>query len=479
VNAWGGKENPSQRGVLSVRQRLGARAFGRIIVMCSSLLLLPIASAQRTQLEPSRFNVFTPQEDIDLGKQVAADAERQLPLCNVPKVDAYLTQLGMRLVGKLRTNGVQYPFEFHCVNDKAINAFALPGGYVFINRGAIEAADNEAQLAGVMAHELSHVALRHGTNQATKAEFAGGVLGIAEGVLGGSAGGALLAKLGAFAAGGVLLRYSRSAESQADVMGTQVLYDSGYDPRAMAQFFEKLEAETKGKNPPEFLSDHPNPEHRLERVDEEIEKLGGLPPNPKRDSAEFEAIKREVLALPVVKKPTPGASGAPKTPALPSGSFAVFQANSYTLKYPDNWKKYPDNNGSGASFAPEGGVVDDGSGHAALAYGLIVSVTQATGDPNDWDALNHATQQAIQELQKSNPNMKITRQPERVRLNGQPSLATYLSNDSPAGGQETDWLITTLRPEGLVSFVCVAPQSAYEKYDKTFNTILDSVRFPK
>ncbi|HEX8764233.1 MAG TPA: hypothetical protein VF740_03690, partial [Candidatus Acidoferrum sp.] len=121
----------------------------------------------------------------------------------------------------------------------------------------------------------------------------------------------------------------------------------------------------------------------------------------------------------------------------------------------------------------------DGTGHAALVYGLIVSVTQASGDPNDWDALNNATQQMIQELQKSNPNMKIARQSERVHLNGKPGLATYLGNDSPIGGQETDWIITTLRPEGLVSFVCVAPQPVYEKYDKTFNAILDSVRFPK
>src|SRR5256886_515189 len=281
-----------------------------------SLLLVPGASAQRTQLKPG-WNKFSPQDDITLGKRAATDAAKQLPSCDVPKVDAYLTQLGTRLAQKLATGGVQYPFEFHCVNDKAINAFALPGGYVFINRGAIEAADNEAQLAGVMAHELSHVALRHGTNQATKAQAAEGFLGIAGGIFGGSTGGALLTQLGAFAAGGVLLRYSRSAESQADVMGTQVLYDSGYDPRAMAQFFEKLEAETKGKNPPEFFSDHPNPEHRVERVDEEIEKLGGVPPNPKRDSPEFEAIKREVLALPVAKKLTPGAGGAAKAPAPP------------------------------------------------------------------------------------------------------------------------------------------------------------------
>jgi hypothetical protein len=438
----------------------------------------PHVCAQRTELKPG-WNRFSPQEDINLGKQAATDAQRHLPLCNAPRVDAYLTQLGGRLVQKLPTGGVQYPFEFHCVNDKAINAFALPGGYVFINRGAIEAADNESQLAGVMAHELSHVALRHGTNQATKAMLAQTGLGIFGAVFGDTTGGALLTTLGSFTAGGVLLRYSRTAESQADVMGTQVLYDAGYDPRAMAQFFEKLEAETKGKNPPEFFSDHPSPERRVERVDEEVEKLGGVQANARRDSTEFEAIKREVLALPVAKKPAPGAAAAAAAPAPPSRNFATYQGTAFTLKYPDNWKKYPDSEGGGVSLAPEGGVLDDGSGHGALGYGLIVSVTKAQGDSNDSNALDSATRQVIQDLQKANPSMKITRQGERLRLNGRPGLSTYLSNVSPAGGQETDWVVTVVRPEGLVYFVCVAPQSAYDNYEKTFSAILDSVRFTK
>ncbi len=448
-----------------------------LLLFWASLLLVPGAFAQRTQLKPG-WNAFSPQDDISLGKRAAVDAAKQLPLCNAPRVDAYLTQLGTRLAQKLPTGGVQYPFEFHCVNDKAINAFALPGGYVFVNRGAIEAADNEGQLAAVMAHELSHVALRHGTNQATKAQAAQTGLGIFGAIFGGSAGGALLTELGTFTAGGVLLRYSRTAESQADVMGTQVLYDSGYDPRAMAQFFEKLQAETKGKNPPEFFSDHPSPEHRVERVDEEIEKLGGIASNGKRDSAEFEAIKREVLALPVVKKSARGAAGAASPPA-PSGNFAAYQASSYSLRYPDNWKKYSDGDGAGVSFAPQGGVVDDGSGHSALAYGMTVNVTQVKGDASDSNALENGTQQVIQSLQQQNPNMKIVRQAGRVRLNGEPGLSTYLSNDSPAGGQETDWVITVLRPEGMVYFVCVAPQAAYSNYDKTFSSVLDSVRFTK
>jgi Zn-dependent protease with chaperone function len=477
VSTLGSNSNCGKnRAIRKPQSRVPHLAKGTALLLGVSLLLSPIVSAQRTQLKPG-WNMFSPQQDVELGKKAALDAAKQLPSCNAPKVDAYLTQLGRRLASKLPTGGVQYPFEFHCVNDKAINAFALPGGYVFINRGAIEAADNEGQLAAVMAHELSHVALRHGTNQATKAQATQGFLGIASGIFGGSTSGALLTQLGAFAAGGVLLRYSRTAESQADVMGTQVLYDTGYDPRAMTQFFEKLEAETKGKNPPEFLSDHPNPEHRVERVNDEIERLGGISANARRDSAEFEAVKREVLALPVVKKPIPGAPGA--APAPPSANFAEYQANSYTIKYPDNWKKYPDSEGGGISFAPEGGVLDDGSGHAALAYGLIVSIAQVPGDANDSNALENGTRQVLQDLQKSNPKMKIQRQGEHVRLNGLPGLSTYLINDSPAGGQETDWVITVVRPEGLHYFVCVAPQSAYTNYDKTFSSILDSVRFKK
>ena len=450
----------------------------RIVACCAGLALLaaPGALAQRTQLKPG-WNMFSVQQDIAVGKQNAVQAERQLPLCNAPKVDAYLTELGMKLVAHLDTHGAQYPWEFHCVNDRSINAFALPGGYVFVNRGAIEAADNEAQLAGVMAHELSHVTLRHGTNQASKAELTQGGLGIVGGLFGGGVSGALMQQLGAFAAGGVLLRYSRTAETQADVSGTQALYDSGYDPRAMAQFFEKLEAESKGKNPPEFFSDHPSPDHRVERVDQEIEKLGGTPPNARRDSQEFEAAKREVMNLPIVKKAAPGGAaggGTISKPQSPSSNYSAYQGSGYTMKYPDNWKKYGDENN--LAFAPDGGVGNDSSGHGALAYGLTLG-TSPLQHAEAATALDSATQQLISGLQQSNPNMKVTRQSSRVRLNGQPALSTYLSNDSPAGGEETDWIVSVVRPEGLVYFVCTAPTAEFHEYNKAFGDILDSIRF--
>jgi hypothetical protein len=457
-------------------------SFRRFLMILFALAFagVPQLHAQRTQLRPG-WNMFSPQQDVQVGKQAANEAQAKLPMCNLPKADAELTTIGKRLIAHLNTGGTEYPWEFHCVNDRSINAFALPGGYVFVNRGAIEAADNEAQLAGVMAHELSHVALRHGTNQATKAQMTQGVLGVAGGIFGGSTSGALLTQLGSFAAGGVLLRYSRTAETQADVMGTQVLYDSGYDPRAMAQFFEKLEQETKGKNPPEFFSDHPSPDHRVERVDQEIEKLGGTPANARKDSAEFEAMKRDVMALPVVSKAeaaaggpapgaAPGASVGAAIPATPSTSSANYDGQGFSFKYPDNWKKLGGDN-SGAAFGPEGGVVNS-NGQGAMAYGISVATA-----PSESGSLESATQQIADGLRQSNPNMKVMRQPQSVKLNGEAALSTYFSNDSPIGGQETDWLITVQHNGSLIYFVCTAPQGQFDAYHKTFGAILDSVRF--
>jgi beta-barrel assembly-enhancing protease len=454
------------------------------LIRLSSLLVLSCAVycapsfAQRTQLKPP-WNIYSPNTDIQVGKQNAQLMIQKLPLCNDPKVDQYLTSLGMKLVSKLDQRGATYPWEFHCVNDKSINAFALPGGFVFVNRGAIEAADNESQLAAVMGHELSHVTLRHGTAQATKAQFAQGAASIFGGIFGGSTGGALLTQGVALGAGGLLLRYSRTDETQADVSGTQVLYDTGYDPRAMSQFFEKLEAESKGKTPPQFLSDHPNPGNRVERVDEEIEKLGGVPPNAKRDSTEFEAIKREVMALPAAKKPAGALPvGDPAQPPPPaSAHFSDYKHSAFTMSYPDNWSVSESD--GGAAFAPKNGVVQGSDGQGALAYGIIVNTRAEQLDPNDSNALANATQRLIEDLRKTNPNLKVVQRASSVRLNGQPGLSTYLSNDSPVGGQETDWLITVAQPKGLMSFLCVAPQAKYSDYDKTFSAILDTVRLAK
>jgi beta-barrel assembly-enhancing protease len=462
------------------------------IALALLLSASPAFADNRTQLKPGS-NHFTPQQDIELGRKAALEYEKKLPMCNAPKVDAYLTKLGNKLVDQLTTAGVDYPWEFHCVNDKDINAFALPGGFVFINRGAIEAANNEAQLAGVMAHEISHVALRHGTNQLSKAQNATLLTGVlaAAGSIFGEAAAAAAAGVGQLATGSVLLKYSRGAETQADIMGTQILYDAGYDPRALEAFFENLNSSTaKGKAPPQFFSDHPNPDNRAQRIQLEISKLGGVPDDARSDSAEFEATKRLVIALPVVAKPKPAPITKPALPApgtvkvaAPSETLIPLQTGKFSLNYPDNWKTYgKDEN---VTLAPDGGLVDSGNGQAAIAYGMIISVAAAqspsaqrnSAPPSADDALKVATQELIDSLQHENAAMQITRAPKPITLNNQPALSTYFSNDSPGAGQETDWLITVQRPEGLLSFICVAPQPDFSTFTPAFTNILNSVRF--
>lgn len=464
------------------------------VTACFALLLItPGALADRTNLKPGR-NAYTPQQDIQLGLQAAHEVEREKQMCNDPKVDAYLTKVGHRLLEHLNTYGVEYPWEFHCVNDKAVNAFALPGGFVFVNRGAIEAADNEAQLAAVMAHELSHVALRHGTNQATKARDAqllSGILGVAGSIFGSTAG-AAAAGLGQFATGSVLLRYSRGAETQADVMGTQVLFDSGYDPRAMAAFFENLNASSEGKAPAEFFSDHPNPDHRIDRVDEEIKKLGGAPEGAEKDSPEFEAIKREVMALPAPAKGKPaalpganpggGAAGGVNAPVNiprpgdPAADVTQFQSGKISLNYPVNWKNYSKK--KSLVLIPAGGVVDAGNGQGALAWGMIggiVSVQKKSSSGGD--ALGEGTQRLLESLERENVGMEVQKQPAEIIVDGQRALSTYLGNNSPAGGTERDWVVTVLRRDGLYYFVFVSPESDYNRFSAAFASILDSVHF--
>jgi beta-barrel assembly-enhancing protease len=460
--------------------------------ICIAFLLLaltaPIADAQRTNLKPG-MNAFTPQQDIELGRKAAHEVEQKMPMCNDPKVDEYLTKIGHRLIEHLNTRGVEYPWEFHCVNDKAVNAFALPGGFVFINRGAIEAADNEAQLAGVMAHELSHVALRHGTNQVTKAQYmqlGSGALGAVGGIFGGAVG-AAAAGAGQLTFGSVLLHYSRGAETQADVMGTQVLYDSGYDPRAMAAFFENLNASSAGgKAPPEFFSDHPNPDHRIERVETEIRKLGGVPEGAEKDSAEFQAIKREVMALPPPPKGKPpskaktegSATASIAKPEDPSPNVTQLRFSKATLAYPANWNGKTKKNS--LALVPAGGVVDSGNGQGALAWGVIGGVAPQKGKGSATsDTLHDDTQKLIEALQKENEGMEVAENPAEITIEGRPALSTYLRNDSPAGGTEKDWLVTVIGPGGLYYFIFVAPEADYPRFKTAFHDIVESVQFQK
>ncbi len=443
-----------------------------------ALLLLSAAVpilADRTPLKPG-WNLFSPQQDIEMGQQVSREADAQLQLINNAQALGYLNALGKQLASRA-PNSRQYPFQFKLVNEKSINAFALPGGYVYVNRGTIEAAANEAQLAGVIAHEIGHVALRHGTNQASKAYIAQAPLAIVGGMLGNNSVGAVIAQLGlGFGTNSLLLKYSRDAERQADLMGTQILYDAGYDPKAMALFFEKLQAETGGSGrAAQFFSDHPNPENRIGNVNNEIVKLGGAKPGARMDSPDFQEVKRILANAPAPGgKPGPANNGGARggKPQRPSGRLVDYQTGDVRLRHPDNWKPY--GQGSTVTIAPDGGIVN-----GSLAYGMMISPFEPHDDNGDGRmTLAEATDQLINEMRQANPQMRTSRNHERIRIGGQAALATELSNVSPAGGRETDDLITVVVPDGtFYYFIGVAPQNEFSVYAEVFDDILNSVRF--
>ncbi len=445
-----------------------------LVAVLSFILALP-AFSQRTKLKPGGWNLFSPQQEVELGQQVSKDAEQKLPMLNKPRVDDYLNRIGQRLAAV--APGAKYPYQFKCVNDAEINAFALPGGFLYVNRGTIEAADNEAELAGVIGHEIGHVALRHGTNQATKQYMMQAPLAVLGGIMGSNSVGALMAQLGAsFTFNSILLKYSRDDERQADLMGAQILYDTNYDPRYLSTFFTKLGNQQRGSD---FFSSHPNPENRIQNINAEIGKLGAAMAS-NNDSSDFRSIRQYVKSLPPAPKSSDQsqtsapAAGQQVSPARPSSNFRTHNATNVSVSHPDNWQAYGEE--QAFTLAPEGGIVQSGNAEA-LAYGAIMDVYKLNAGSSSGANLKNATDELIRELQSSNSAMHMSKDQGQVRVGGQTGLSRIFTNNSPVGGRETDWLVTVLRPEGLVYFIFVAPEKDFGDYQRTFQQILSSVRF--
>src|SRR3972149_786311 len=357
-------------------QAAGEATLSRAVLVC--LLLVPLIGTSspleaRIEIKPG-FNTFTPAQDIELGKEAAKDVEKEYPLVNDAQLNAYISRLGQELAR--HAPGQRFPYNFHVVQNKDLNAFALPGGPVYIHTAITTPAKNESQLAGVLAHEISHVALRHSTNQASKAMLARAPLSILGGVLGSGSLAGTLAQLGiAFGVNSAFLKFSRDAERQADEQGAQILYDAGYDPRQMAQFFETLEKEY-GRGGSEFFASHPNPGNRRQDIAQLIPKLG-----PVRDytvdNSEFEQIRRRAQNLRDTQPGTRpgGATGRtqPTRPGQPSNRMRNLDAGRVRTGYPDNWQVYGEETSTLTLVPPEGIVQAGPASMPAVAYGALVS----------------------------------------------------------------------------------------------------------
>jgi predicted Zn-dependent protease len=267
--------------------------IARRVAILLLLVNAAVAAQGPTQIKPG-FNLFTKQQDVQLGQEVAAEVRKKAIIVNDPVLNAYVNAIGKRLAASREASQSGFTFTFQVVADPAINAFALPGGPMFINTGLLKAVDNEAQLAGVMGHEMSHVILRHGTNQASKANLIQIPLALAGQMADSDTLMGQLTQIGiGLGANGVLLKFSRSAESQADLMGSHLMAEAGYDPIQLAQFFQKLNAQ--GGSAVEFLSDHPNPDNRTKAIDLEAHHLPYQ--SYGYQTGQFEQMKKAVAAI--------------------------------------------------------------------------------------------------------------------------------------------------------------------------------------
>jgi predicted Zn-dependent protease len=237
------------------------------------------------------FNLISIEEEWQLGQQLSQDVARQVRFHNDPAVNAYVNRLGQHIVANTPAPFNQLPWQFHVVDDPSLNAFAIPGGHVYIHSGLIANADNAAELAGVMAHEISHITARHTTEQISRQY---GLSMLASLVLGQNPG--VMQQIAAqIVAGGALARFSREAEREADALGIEAMARAGYDPRGMASMFREL-LEHNRRNPgrvEQFFATHPTTEDRIRDAERRAAEIGAQS-NTITDEPAFQDARRRV-----------------------------------------------------------------------------------------------------------------------------------------------------------------------------------------
>ena len=453
--------------------------------VCVAACMVTVA-AQTPVVAPK--NKYSPSDDVKLGQDAAKQVEKEMPVMRDSEVNGYLTSIGRRLAENIppEFRHPEFHYSFTGVNLKEINAFALPGGPMFINRGMIEKAHTEGEVAGVMAHELSHVALRHGTAQQTKAtpyavgEVAGQILGA---IVGGTRG-QILSQASQFGIGTYFMKFSREYEKQADILGSHIMASAGYDPRDMANVFRTIEQET-GSGGPQWLSDHPNPGDRYAYLNQEAELLhvGRVAQN----TQQFQQVQAHLRTLPPALtaeevarnsksgRPPAGSPDAPprkgNIPPPDSRMASYNEGNLFHVSVPTNWRELSNNNS--VTFAPTGasGTVN---GASVFTHGVELGVSR-----NESHDLHTATTELLQSLRAGNPQLRAPQGYDDSTIGGRQALHTIASNVSDATGtQEVIEVYTTMLGNGSLFYVFgVAPRAEYDGYAGVFRAVVRSVQF--
>jgi Zn-dependent protease with chaperone function len=452
-----------------------------------AMLSVPFGALAQTRVVAPK-NSYSVSKDVELGRQAAQEVERQLPILNDGAVQNYVGRIGRRLAESIPPE-FQHPefrYSYKVTDVSDVNAFALPGGFTYVNRGLIETAENEAQLAGVIAHEISHVALRHGTAQAAKAQkyqagsIAAQILGA---VIGGGAG-QVVGAVGQFGIGAAFLRFSREYERQADTLGAQIMARAGYDPRELANMFRILERQG-GKGGPELLSDHPNPGNRFEAINREAEMLRVV--DPVRDTEEFGRMQARLRDMPrarsmsdVARRGQPNTRNTrypndegridPRRVEYPSSRFRTYEeGNLFRISVPDNWREL--DSGNGVTFAPEG-AYGSAQGQFVFTHGAQVGVARAEANN-----LQSATERFLDNLAQGNRSLRKNGYYQRANVGNRNGLSISLSNVSEMTGRPEviNVFTTMLRNGDLFYMIFVAPQDDYRNYERAFQSIARTV----
>ena len=454
-------------------------------VILIAIAAMPLSVAAQTQLK-YHSNRFSIQDDVKLGRQAAQEVEQQFPLLNDGEVQNYVQRVGQRLVAAIPSQFQKQEFDYYfkVVNARDINAFALPGGPMYVNRGMIQAAKTEGEMAGVMAHEISHVALRHGTAQATKGQKYGtlaAIAGIAGTILTRNPNVGQLAQA-PFAV--YLLKFSREYETEADILGAQILARAGYDPRDLANMFRTIQQQGGGSSGG-FLSSHPSPKDRYARINREAEllRIG----SPVRDTRDFARVQERLrgygqapsmaeIAQSGQRYPTGENTSYPNN--MPTGrveypssryqNVAIFNGG-VRVDVPSNWRQI--NEGNSVWFAPQGGY-GSVNGQAVFTHGTSFGVAQ-TNNRN----LQRATDEIINSFAQGNRNLRASGGYQRTTIDGRPALWSTLTNVNEATGRpETIRLITTQLSNGQVLYMVAVTPQGERNFDNAFQRVLTSVR---
>ena len=484
------------------RFRVAPRAAALVMAAC---LFAPAFAQAQTNIKPG-FNLFKPEDDVQVGQQSAAQAEQQVPILNDSSVSGYVDAIGQRLAAN--AGGPKFQYHFKVVNSSDINAFALPGGFVYINRGVLENSRNEGEVAGVIAHEISHVALRHGTHQASKAYLAQAGIGILGGILGGKLGQGtadIINQVGGLGLNALFLKYSRDLESQADIRGAQIMTASGYSPADMVSFFQTLEKVDKSKKT-SFLSDHPAPPDRIARIQRESAMLHASN-TPTENVAQLQQVQARLRGAgsagttQIARNATSPTSGRQRTTGRgsqgavvqvdpPSSTMRTFTSPSrvYQISYPANWQVFAEGN-TGVTFAPQGGA-GNVDGRSEIVYGAIVNhyepfnnsrrnSLRGNSGNGGGSSLQDATNDLVQQLVQSSPYLRLSsNSAQRINISGGNALVATLGGTDPNTGlQERVTVVTRqLADQDLVYMLFITPERDASRYQPVLEAMVNSLR---